>query len=196
MDTNVRHVPEEPWVPAASGRRKPLERPYIMLALRRSTQKRLASLVNGLTKDRFLREDLMQEALIHFWKTERDRPGQTLSWYLQSCAFHLRHFLAAGRSVDSSKRRGSLIELADGEDLAELLPSTSPDNSVRAQVQTREILQLLSRSLTPREDTVLQCLCEGLGPRDIARRLKLSHPVAIKCRRKIAALALRLGISP
>src|SRR5207247_1398094 len=69
-------------------------------------------------------------------------------------------------------------------------------NPVLGQVETREIIQLLSRCLTPRERAVLQGLVQGLGPREIARRVKLSHPTVIKSRRKIAALATRLGIGP
>ncbi|PYI99835.1 MAG: hypothetical protein DME25_22050, partial [Verrucomicrobia bacterium] len=70
------------------------------------------------------------------------------------------------------------------------------ENSVLDQVQAREIIRLLGRCLTSREQAVLHCLDEGLGPREIGRRLKISHPTVIKCRRKIAAMAIRLGIDP
>src|SRR6266516_189958 len=167
-----------------------------MLVLNPATTIRLGKVVNGITGDPFLREDLMQEALSHFWKTERKRPGQTLSWYLQSCSFHLRHCLAAGRSVDSSKRRGLQIDLPEDEDPNDPRVWQQAENSVLAQVQAREIIRLLGRCLTSREQAVLHCLDEGLGPREIGRRLKISHPTVIKCRRKIAAMAIRLGIDP
>ncbi len=76
-----------------------------MWELKPTAVENLGRVVNGMTSDPFMREDLMQEALSHWWNMECERPGQTLSWYLQSCSFHLRHFLARGRSVDSSKRR-------------------------------------------------------------------------------------------
>ena len=167
-----------------------------MLVLNPATTIRLGKVVNGITGDPFLREDLMQEALSHFWKTERKRPGQTLSWYLQSCSFHLRHCLASGRSVDSSKRRGLQIDLPEDEDPNDPRIWQQAENSVLAQVQAREIIRLLGRCLTSREQAVLYCLDEGLGPREIGRRLKISHPTVIKCRRKIAAMAIRLGIDP
>ena len=153
----------------------------------------LAKVVNRMTCDTFLREDLMQEATLHLWKMKRQRPGETLSWYLQSCAFRLRHYLASGRSVDSPKRRALQVELAEE---AELLECLKTDSSVIGQVEAREIVHQLSRALTPREQAILKYLADGLGPREIACRMKFSHPVAIKCRRKIAALVVRMGIAP
>jgi RNA polymerase sigma factor (sigma-70 family) len=148
----------------------------------------LVKVVNRMTRDPFLREDLLQEATVHFWTMKRQRPSETLSWYLQSCVFHLRHYLAAGRSVDSLKRRGLRVEMAEEEELF------GADSCIIGQVEAREIVHQLSRALSPREQAILQCLAEGLGPREIACRLKFSHPVAIKCRRKIAELAVRMGI--
>jgi DNA-directed RNA polymerase specialized sigma24 family protein len=165
-----------------------------MLALKPTTKNHLFRIVSGMTRDLWLREDLMQEALVHFWKVECRRPGQSLSWYLQSCSFHLRHYLAAGRSIDSSKRRSLLSRWPDEEETRDWLRRPSVDSPVLARVQVREILYLLSRELTPRQQAVLRCLAQGLGPREIARRLRFSHPVVIKYRRQIATLAIRLGI--
>src|SRR5258706_3234670 len=68
----------------------------------------LVRMTGSITPNFALRQDLVQEALIHLWLTETRRPGQTKSWYLQSSKFHLQHYLASGRSVDSRKRcRGS-----------------------------------------------------------------------------------------
>src|SRR5689334_16678249 len=64
----------------------------------------LRKIVARLTRDLTLQDDLMQEASMWFWKIVRDVPGRTRSWYLQSCLFHLQHWLASGRSVDSLKR--------------------------------------------------------------------------------------------
>jgi RNA polymerase sigma factor (sigma-70 family) len=157
-----------------------------------SIRESLVRIVNRMTRDPFLRDDLMQEATIHFWKVERARPGETASWYIQSCSFHLRHYLASGRSVDSLKRRALQVELAEEEE--RLSESVVTDVCVIGQVQAREIVHQLSRVLTPREQAILHCLADGLGLREIACRLKFSHPVAIKCRRKIAELAVRMGI--
>jgi DNA-directed RNA polymerase specialized sigma24 family protein len=167
-----------------------------MLALETTTRKRLVGLVNGMTRDSCLREDLTQEAMLCFWKEERERPGQTLSWYLQRCSFHLRHHLASGRSIDASKRRRLQVELPEDEDLCSRLACSHVENSVLAQVEVCEIIRLLASWLTWREQAVLQCLVEDLRPREIARHLSLSHPTVNKYRRRIAALAIRLGLAP
>src|SRR5262245_66697359 len=69
-----------------------------------TTRSALDSIVRHLTSNRSLREDFHQEALIHLWRLENRIPGQTVSWYLQNCRFHLQHLLASGKSVDALKR--------------------------------------------------------------------------------------------
>src|SRR5689334_11740759 len=64
----------------------------------------LRHIVAGFSGNPALQEDLIQESLVHLWKVEREKPGQSKSWYLQSCRFHLQHWLASGRSLDSPKR--------------------------------------------------------------------------------------------
>jgi len=150
-----------------------------------------------VTKDLSLHDDLYQEALIHLWLTESRRPNQTESWYLQSCKFHMQHYLASGRSVDSRKRRvgqwysEARIEKAD--ELPEQVDSTNP---VFALVSTRDLISLLSRQLLPREKAVLDGLVNGLGMREIGRRLNISHTMALRHRAKIARLLLRLERPP
>jgi RNA polymerase sigma factor (sigma-70 family) len=154
---------------------------------------RLVGIVNRLTGDRSLREDLMQEAMVHIWKSERERPDQSPSWYLQGCSFYLRHYLASGRSIDSCKRRTQRTDFPQDENLCNCVAWPQVDNSVTAQVEVREIINLLPRFLTGRERAVLQCLLDGLQPQEIARRLHISHPTVAKDRRKIAGLAGRLS---
>src|ERR1700740_1086225 len=81
------------------------------------TRKLLHRIVCLLTSDADLREDLLQEAIVHLWLLEERRPGQSRSWYLQNCKFHLQNHLATGRSVDSLKRRnGRVASLGDGHE--------------------------------------------------------------------------------
>jgi RNA polymerase sigma factor (sigma-70 family) len=167
-----------------------------MLVMDPATTASLGRLVSKLTRDQSIREDLMQEAIVHFWKAECDRPGQTLSWYLQGCAFHLQHYLTCGRSVDSLKRRRWRVEVPTEEELNAWMTVPNAELNVVSQVQHRELLQQLSGRLTPRERAILRHLAEGLGPREIADRLKLSHPTAIRGRRRIADLVIRLGLVP
>src|SRR5262245_16527099 len=153
----------------------------------------LRRVVHSVASDAELHDDLMQEALINLWQQEVRRPGQTQSWYLQNCRFHLRNHLRQGRSIDSIKRRGKRcvsIEPADGAS-----PDLPRAESPRASVSAREIFGLLSRRLRPSERAVLRFLAGGHSVREIARKLEVSHQAVSKHRQAIAALAIRLGIS-
>jgi RNA polymerase sigma factor (sigma-70 family) len=160
-----------------------------------STKEDLLRMVRRITSNAALRQDLLQEALVHLWLVEDHRPGQTRSWYLQSCKFHLQHYLASGRSVDSRKRRNGQVQFPDDDGYHESAGQAESENSFLALINAREIIELLSQQLKPREQAVLACLADGLGARDIARRLRISHPTVIKYRRKIAGLTMKLGIS-
>lgn len=167
-----------------------------MLLEKGGTKDFLSRMITNMTADAALREDLMQEALIHLWLSKEQRPRQTQSWYLQGCKFHLQHYLATGRSVDSGKRRAGRVSLPEiGEDQCELFGQPETEPSVVGLVSAREIMLLLSKQLTSQENFILNCLAEGMGAREIAAKLKVSHPTIIKHRRKIAGLALKLGVS-
>ncbi len=160
------------------------------------TRELLARIVYRLSSDPAVREDLMQEALVHLWLLEERRPGQRQSWYLQSCKFHLQNYLSAGRSVDSPKRRAGKTAYDDDEVDALSRNESDGENAVFAQVSARDIFSLLCGRLTPFEQAILNHLAEGLGAREIAERMDVTHPTVIKYRRRIAALAIRLGIPP
>ena len=148
-----------------------------------------------MTANLALREDLLQEALIHLWLTESRRPNQTKSWYLQSCKYHLLHYLASGRSIDSGKRRASqMVNGQDWDDRDGFPEEIDSGNSVLTWVSARDIISLLSPQLLPHERAVLDCFADGLGPREIGRKLKMSHTMVIKHRRKIASLFSRLDL--
>lgn len=151
----------------------------------------LRRIVARVTRDEALRDDLLQEGLLHLWEITRQRPGQTRSWYLQHCRFHLQRRLRIGRSLDSYKRRGGRISLSD-HDLDVLKPRLDGDGLASA----RDILRLLWQRLSERERDILVGLVEGHAVRELARRLQVSHPTILKHRRAIAELALRLGIEP
>jgi DNA-directed RNA polymerase specialized sigma24 family protein len=153
----------------------------------------LAQVIYRMTSDPTLRDDLMQEALVHLWLMETRRPGQTKSWYLHSCKFHLQHYLAAGRSIDSAKRRdGQLLPPEDGDQHLSFPDQADSGDTVFNSVSARELIILLSGQLQPQEKAVLNCLADGLGPREIGRELNMSHTMVIRHRRKIACLLTRL----
>src|SRR5947209_16117297 len=129
-----------------------------MLVNELSTRDLLVRMVRRLTANRALREDLLQEALVHLWITEIARAGQTQSWYLQSCKYHLLHYLASGRSVDSVKREGGRLQNdQESEDEEGLSEQGDSGDSVFNLVSARDIISLLSAQLVPREKAVLDC---------------------------------------
>ena len=160
-------------------------------------REKLHKIITTLTADRALHDDLMQESLIHMWRTENEKPGHTRSWYLQNCRYHLLHWLSSGRSLDSPKRckcdqRVSIDVFDDG------LPSDGyhTNGELFAEVCVNDIVSTLARQLKPCEIVVLTGLADGLRLREIAVRLKRAYPTVLAYRRKIARLALRLGLSP
>lgn len=153
----------------------------------------LESMVWRMTPNAALRDDLLQEAMVHLWLTETRRPGQTPSWYLQSCRFHLQHYLNSGKSIDSLRRWREQLRLPDYTDDDDI--SNEPGdsgNSVFTYVSAREIVALLKLRLSAQEQAVLDCLADGLGTREAGRKLKLSHTMVIRHRRRIASLFTRL----
>jgi DNA-directed RNA polymerase specialized sigma24 family protein len=160
-------------------------------------------MIRKLTSNDVLHDDLMQEALTHLWLEECRLPGQTQSWYIQSCKFHLQHCLQAGRSIDSGKRRDGQIPISYQEENGELVALGVTDSVAFSHTSEREVVSWLSARLQPMEQTVLSQLTAGWGVREIARQLSVSHPTVIKCRRKIADLLRRfertgicMGLTP
>jgi RNA polymerase sigma factor (sigma-70 family) len=162
--------------------------------LESSLRESLSQMIKRLSPNPTLRQDLLQEALIHLWRTQIRRPGQTRSWYIQSCRFHLNHYLNSGRSIDSTKRWRDQLPLNENSSEAEENEQVDSGDSVFTCVNAREIMSLLGPRLTDQEQAVLVCLAEGLGPREIGRKLNLSHTMAIRHRRKIASVLKQLEL--
>ena len=120
-------------------------------------QKTLRRIVVTLAPDSALHDDLNQEGLIGLWRAEQQRPGRTRSWYLQSCKFHVQHYLAFGRSVDSPKRSNSAarVSLADTVEGVESADHCLTCNDVTDCVGFRDLVAVLSRHLTRRQQIVL-----------------------------------------
>lgn len=164
----------------------------------------LRQIVCGMTRDRALREDLLQEALVHLWQQEAAQPGQRSGWYLQSCRFFLQNLLRHGRSIDSHGRRYQGVPWFDGDgdssdeapEANVLVAEAGAEGSLSSQVGARDIVQSLSRCLTVGESATLARLADGQRPCDIARALGVSHTCVNRHRVKIAALAIKLGIDP
>src|ERR1051325_4522958 len=164
----------------------------------------LLRVVATLTSDRWIQEDLLQEALIHLWQLKKQRPGQSASWYFKNCQLHLLNLLRKGRSIDSLKHRRDRIRLpepatddsSDGGGVYELSDNSRFEESVFAQVSARDIFTSLCQWLDPPDRLILDQLVDGLSVREIASRLRLSHTAVLKRQRKIASVALSLGLCP
>ncbi|MEO8429579.1 MAG: hypothetical protein ABI651_21000 [Verrucomicrobiota bacterium] len=142
-----------------------------------------------------LHEDLMQEALVHLWQQEQRHPGQSQSWYLQSCRYHLQNYLQRGRSVDSAKHR-AVCRLSSGDSRIEEGDDETPDGRtcVFAEVSAADMRAQLTKWLTPLERRILALLIQGFSLRETALRLLLSHTAVAKHRRRMALVAGSLGI--
>jgi len=168
-----------------------------MLIFNSITRQKLWRIVRQISRDIAAHEDLMQEALVHLWQQEVQRPAQTQSWYLQSCRFHLLNYLSRGRSVDSFKHRQDQCPSSEALEFAQSLSGHHRDTeSPLDSVCALDIVELLSKELNAREQDILGYLAQGAGPREIAKKLRISHQSVSKHRQKLAALAIKMGISP
>jgi DNA-directed RNA polymerase specialized sigma24 family protein len=155
----------------------------------------LRKLVARFTTDEMLRQDLLQECLLCLWRAEREGPARTRSWYLQNCRFRIQHWLEAGRSLDSPKRaRGDRrVSLDDAGESA--LTENHINGEIFEAISFRDVLGTLARHLGVKEQAVLRGLADGLVLQEIAAQCELSYPTALKYRRKIAGLTIKLGIA-
>ncbi|MCI0746884.1 MAG: hypothetical protein L0Y58_15890 [Verrucomicrobia subdivision 3 bacterium] len=157
----------------------------------------LRAIVAKASGDPALQQDLMQECLFRLWKLENEGPGQTKSWYLQNCRFHVQHYLASGRSVDSFKRARAADNRITIDLWGDVLPREDyhTNGELIELVCANEMVATLSRHLKPVEKAILDGLAEDRTLREVAVQLDLSYPTALKHRRRIANLVLKLGLA-
>ena len=164
----------------------------VVRQLRGGVVRQLRGVAAKLTWDLELQKDLVQEMFIHLVRVEEDLPGHTPSWYVKSCEFHARNYLKHGRSVDSLKRARNLVSLGqtyadtDG-DVFCVVDAADPLDAL-AEVMTNDIVRLVVPHLSEIQQETLFLLMKGMGVREIARELGITHPAVIKQRRKIARL--------
>ena len=162
-----------------------------------AVRKALLRMVIRLEENFHAREDLLQEALVCFWSRARQYPGQRLGWYLQSVNFYLHHLKTSGRSLDSPKHRRAQAAFAgDCAGWRESLDILDFDEGIMSEVHARDILCVLVDRLKPIDQIILGELAEGLRVCEIAEKLKVSHVFVVQHRRRIARVAINLGISP
>ncbi len=154
--------------------------------------KQLRGVAAKLTSNVELQKDLLQEMFIHLVRVEVEMPGHTPSWYIKNCEFHARNYLKHGRSVDSLKRSQNLVSLGQTSEDADgyvyyVVDAVDPLDPF-GEVTTNDIVERVEPHLNDTQRRVLRLLLNGLGVREIAREMGVSHPAIIKHRRKIARL--------
>ena len=148
-----------------------------------------------LTSDHHLRQDLMQDGLVHLWKIELHHPGNTTSWYLQSCEFHLRNVLRHGRSLDSPRRKGHFgISLSILSSILEDLIQFRYEECIVSEVHQAEIIRELSSQLSALDLAILKRLINGESTREIGRRLGRSAMAISKSRKRIRETVEQTGL--
>src|SRR6059036_1977526 len=107
-------------------------------------------------------EDLFQEAWLYFWSSEQHYSEQWVGWHLLGAKFHLQNLRTSGRSLDSSKRRGTQASFPDhSEDCDNWRDSFEFDDGIMSEINAHDIFRLLVDRLEPGEQTILAALFEG-----------------------------------
>jgi len=147
----------------------------------------LRSIARSIVSNLSDHDDLLQEMLIHLWQTELASPGQTESWYLQSCKYHGLDSLKRGRSVDS-KRRGDCLLLPLDADPDDDAPSLDPsdERDFREELFAGDVLSALRRRLTRSQQLVLDAFAKGESVSEVSQALGCSHQYISKQRKRIA----------
>jgi len=158
--------------------------------------KQLRGVAAKLSRDLEMQKDLLQEMFIHLVRVQVQMPEHTHSWYIKSCEFQARNCLKHGRSVDSPKRARNLVALAEHSENPDghvfcLTDAVDPLDTL-GELMARDVIDLVLRQLTDTQRKILFSLLKGMGVREVARELKVSHPAVIKQRRKIATIASEL----
>src|SRR5262245_8096182 len=156
----------------------------------------LHNMVFSFVRDPALHDELVQELIIHAWKTEAARPNQTPSWYRSSCYLRLLDILRAGRSLDALKRRHRALPWPDEAVHSETQPKCFlpvAEEDPFSQVSVHDLLHELRSNLPSREQAVLELVTQELTVDEIALRLNLSHATVCASTARIRATATQLG---
>lgn len=156
-----------------------------------SARSKLHEIAAHLTGDRDLREDLVSEMtlfLLERWNELKDKPD---AYIFRACYRHAIDVLRRGRSVDSKRRSGVIVEslcaLCErlGVDEYAFACSVSEGEDPEKILMAKCLMgELLSR-LTPVQREVLLMLLEGYRPAEIALKRGVSKATVSKCLRAI-----------
>lgn len=139
-------------------------------------------------------DDLYQEELVYLWESfkENKLEGNTDSFILQGCYFHLRNYM---RKVVEVKDTFSLDQPANenGDNLMKVLNlhDNATDN-YHDSLDTKLLSEVIyNNGLSLKEKALLPYLSEGLTLREIGNRLGVSHVYVIKMKESIRIKCLK-----
>jgi RNA polymerase sigma factor (sigma-70 family) len=159
-------------------------------------QAQIRAIAQAATADKNLHDDLFQEACLHFWQSQLHRPGQTRSWYLQSCQFHLINLFKSGWSLDAPRRKHQRCAIEDESEAVERQAAQEAGlDLVFESVSANDTFQYLLARLGPAQRKILTLLAEGFHVREIATLIGVSHQAVSSHRQTIAGVARDLGLS-
>ncbi len=143
------------------------------------------AMAKRLTTDVELRSDLAQEMRIRLWKALMEDVTHTDSYLRQACVRSARDYIKSGRSVDSCKRRSSVVVYD------EHAPAAAEANTI----ETLDFVHRLRNDLIGRARDVADLLARGRAPVQIAAgfgvsRQAIGHRIA-----EIRELAHELDVS-
>jgi DNA-directed RNA polymerase specialized sigma24 family protein len=159
-----------------------------------AVQERLRAIIQRLTADVHLRDDLYQEGVLWLRRTEAAESNHTRSWYLNGCKNFLIDFLRLGCSVDAPKRRHLCgPPPGPGEGAGWTPEGLVAKECVLDAVSVADLVAQVAAHLRPVERWVLEALAEGSGEGEIAQALHVTRQAVAKYRKKIAAACIHLA---
>jgi DNA-directed RNA polymerase specialized sigma24 family protein len=159
---------------------------------RQDIQVKLKAIAHKLAKERYEAADLYQEMIIHLWQIQQEKPDNTESWYLKSCAYFARDLMRKGKSIDSKQRDNVLLISLDNHS-KEDAPRVEIRNTCdfRSDIIAKDLYAYIARSISKFQSDILQKLMQGYTVTEIARLFHKSHQYISKEKKTIAAIATR-----
>ena len=132
-------------------------------------------------------DDFYQEAILYLWCVFRQDKlaDKTDSYILQGCYYYLKNHIRT--SIDKASI-SSLNEILEGGDnsLEELISDTAAKNIIE-DIDEVLIKEYAHEHLDSREKKIFDLSYEGFTVREIGKRLKISHVMVVKIRRRLKA---------
>lgn len=146
--------------------------------------KKIAHYYNG--RGRFIDgDDLYQEMCAHLWNNYGSGIPEDVneSYIVKGCEFHLRNYLRKEREGVTLLSLERPID-EDGNALRDLLPDTKETPDVMAN-RHLTIETIRNNGFSDKEKEVFLLLLEGYTLREIGGRMKISHVMVSKHKKKI-----------